>query len=148
MWHEHGISHVPLRPKVMQFSFLPKPISDFTNSLWKWIKPKWHMVVDHWWKHVSQSMYTLCVCACKWALGPQGTCERGEGEGGERAPVGLSLSQALWLCRGATLQWRNTLPCVHSLQLRVHTCHLRVEGTISWLAHNRCDTFALKVCCF
>ncbi len=39
MWHEDGISHVPLKPKC--------------------IEPKWHMVVNHWWKHV----HIVCVHA-------------------------------------------------------------------------------------
>lgn len=56
------------------------------------------------------------------------TCERGEGEGGETAPVGFGLSPDLWLCRGAAPQRRHALPCVHVLQLRVHTCHLRGGG--------------------
>lgn len=105
--------------------------------------------------HGCEPLMKACAhwsCACIWVFGrvcqPQSTCERGKCERGERAPVGLSLSWALGLSRGAALQRRHTLPCVHVLQLRVHTCHLWVEGMISWLAHNRCDTFfALRVCC-
>lgn len=88
--------------------------------------------------HGCGVLMTACargVCACGRAPGALGggegvggTCERREREGGERAPIGLSLSRTLWLCRGAAVQRRHALPRVHVLQLRVHACHLQGGG--------------------
>lgn len=127
MRHEPVISHVPLRPRVTQFSFRLNLNSTIPSEYTPGLSDTWRRPADES-MCLKARAHCVYVCACERALGPWGTCERGEGEGGERAPVGFSLSRALWLCRGATLQRRHALPCVHVLQLRVHTCHLRMEG--------------------